>query len=205
MLLSFHQKVLNGYSYIHYEYLSKASFVKKDTYKLDPADLAHGRLAGVQYGTRLSAHDCFELGRQSYNANDHDHSDQWMAQALRILDSDEGNAPTVDRADVLEYMAFSAYVRGNMRRALKITDQLLAINPDHPRAAGNRKYYEGALTSEGATERKKGEDGLGDADVNDQVTVAEEDDNQESGLKVAFNEHKAYKKLCRGEDWMNEE
>ncbi len=69
-------------------------------------------LNGVEYGPLLSAHDCFELGRQSYNVGDHHHANLWLGQAMRRAEEEEeeeGRA-TVDRADVLEYMAFSAYI-----------------------------------------------------------------------------------------------
>jgi len=163
--------------------------------------LAQGHLAGIQYGTRFSAHDCFELGRQNYNVNDHDHSDQWMAQALHILDNEEVNAPTVDRTDVLEYMAFSAYLRGNMRRALELTNQLLTIMPNHPKAAGNVKYYERALAAEKAALRKKGEDGSFYTNMGHQATVVKQKSNKE---KQTSNEQKSCEKLCRGEVWMDE-
>lgn len=127
----------------------------QDTYRLDPAHLARGDLDGVHYGTTLTAHDCFELGRQSYNVGDHDHTAMWMRQALDAWAAEDEK--TVDRADIYEYMAFSAYVQGNMRRALKLTDDLLQLQPDHPRAAGNKVYYENALKSEGGEMNKRGE------------------------------------------------
>lgn len=38
----------------------------QDTYKLDTSSVARGELNGVQYSTKLTSNDCFELGRQSY-------------------------------------------------------------------------------------------------------------------------------------------
>lgn len=57
----------------------------QDTYKLGTSDLARGRLNGVNYGPVLTAHDCFELGRQSYNQGDHYHSNLWMNQVLVLF------------------------------------------------------------------------------------------------------------------------
>lgn len=39
----------------------------QDTYKLDTSSVARGELNGVQYSTKLTSNDCFELGRQSYH------------------------------------------------------------------------------------------------------------------------------------------
>ena len=48
----------------------------QDTYNLRPGDLSQGKLSGKSYGTHLTANDCFELGRQSYNNGDHAHTVQ---------------------------------------------------------------------------------------------------------------------------------
>ncbi len=131
----------------------------QDTYKLDTGDLSRGLLNGVEYGPELTAHDCFELGRQAYNVGDHHHANLWLREALRRAEEEEeeGGDRTVERADVLEYMAFSAYIQGNMRRALRLTEDLLSLEPDHPRAAGNKVYYESSLKEEGGRVKKKGE------------------------------------------------
>ena len=172
----------------------------QDTYKLDTDDLAKGELNGVNYGTALKAHDCFELGRQSYNNGDHYHTLLWMKQALKKWE--EETVKTVDRADILEYLAFSSYTQGNIRKALKWTNELLELRPDHPRAGGNKVYYESTLKSQGgsADRRKRGEDGLGDDDVEEALTVAEEMPQPEE----VSDERKAYEQLCRGEDALTE-
>jgi hypothetical protein len=55
----------------------------QDTYRLDTSSLASGVLNGRYYGTSLTAHDCFELGRQTYNNGDYFHTNIWMEEALR--------------------------------------------------------------------------------------------------------------------------
>lgn len=64
----------------------------------------------------------------------------------------------------MEYLAFSAYMTGNIRRALKLTKQMVELEPEHPRGPGNLEYYQSTLEKKGATLQKRGEDGLGDAD-----------------------------------------
>ena len=72
-----------------------SSFDHQETYKLNTEDLAHGQLNGVTTGSILSAHDCFELGRQSYNSGDAVHTVEWMNQALKRWDEEEKK--TVDK------------------------------------------------------------------------------------------------------------
>lgn len=86
-----------------------------------------------------SASDCFELGRQSYITSDHYHTVLWMTEALDRLElQDPNSADTVSRADILEYLAFSSYMQGHVKHALKLTDELLQLRPDHQRAKGNK-------------------------------------------------------------------
>ena len=61
----------------------------QDTYRLDSRALAAGILGGRFYGPVLRAHDCFEIGRQSYNNGDYFHTNVWMEEALRQLDNEE--------------------------------------------------------------------------------------------------------------------
>ena len=71
----------------------------QETYNLNPTDLTHGKLNGVAYGTTLSAHDCFELGRQHYNSGDMDHAITWMKEANKRLK--EESEATVSRGDII--------------------------------------------------------------------------------------------------------
>ncbi|XP_066942422.1 prolyl 4-hydroxylase subunit alpha-1 isoform X1 [Macrobrachium rosenbergii] len=165
----------------------------QDTYNLDTAQLARGYINGKKQAYReLTAGDCFELGRQSYNSGDHYHTTLWMNEALNRFET-EGNK-TVDRADILEYLAFSTYMQGNVRQALKLTNELLVDKPNHQRAYGNKIYYEEALQKQQAGRVRDGESMDVEA-VEKGYTVAEDSEVADSWQK----ERRAYEKLCRGE------
>lgn len=132
----------------------------QDTYNLDAASLARGELNGVRYSSELSAGDCFELGRQSYNMGDYYHTLLWMREADARLGS-EANETEVERSDILEYLAFSTYKQGNIPLALDLTYKLLDIYPTHPRAAGNVMYYKKEM-EKGNKSKRKGEDEFDD-------------------------------------------
>ena len=51
-------------------------------------------------------------------AGDHYRSSIWMQQALRKW-NEEDELKSVEKAEILEYLAFSLYAQGNMRRALR--------------------------------------------------------------------------------------
>ncbi|XP_046465061.1 prolyl 4-hydroxylase subunit alpha-1 isoform X1 [Neodiprion pinetum] len=168
----------------------------QDTYKLDTAHVARGVLNGVQYSTGLSAGDCFELGRQSYNNADYYHTVLWMQEAMDRL-QEEHNRTTTTKPDILEYLAFSTYMQGNVARALSMTNELLELVPTHQRALGNRAYYQEEMQKKITQQRRKrGEDGQEEAIPADQpFTVAE----KKIKTWEELTERERYEMLCRGE------
>ncbi|ETN72504.1 tetratricopeptide repeat protein [Necator americanus] len=150
----------------------------QDVYKLDTNDLSNGIILGEKVSQKLTAHDAFEVGRAAYNQKDYYHTLTWMQTALNKLENEEEK--TISEAEILEYLAYSLYQQGNLRRALALTKRLAAIAPNHPRAQGNVKWYEDML---------EGKDMEGDLPpiVN---------------KRVEFDgtiERDAYEALCRGE------
>ncbi|KAI3407813.1 hypothetical protein GPALN_014151 [Globodera pallida] len=148
----------------------------QDTYLLKSGDLANGYVGGEYVGTGLSAHDCFEVGRAAYNQKNYFYTLEWMQEALERRPSDELEV------EILEYLAFALYQQGNPSRALAVTRRLVYMAPNHPRAAGNLKWYK------------------------EQMSAEEFDDQNE--LPELQNEYKRYKdiperdsyeSLCRGE------
>ena len=61
----------------------------------------------MKYSAELTAADCFELGRQSYNNGDYYHTQLWMKEAESRLKREANQ--TIDASDILEYLAFSTY------------------------------------------------------------------------------------------------
>ncbi|XP_031337865.1 prolyl 4-hydroxylase subunit alpha-1 isoform X4 [Photinus pyralis] len=157
----------------------------QDTYNLDTSALARGELNGIKYSSELSAADCFELGRQSYNNGDFYHTQLWMREADSRLNSETNK--TVEKSDILEYLAFSTYKQGNLPLALDLTNKLLEIFPAHPRALGNKGFYEEEM--EKLNELKiKGDDESEDIPINDEMAP-----------QVQYPERELYEQLCRGE------
>ncbi|XP_076257689.1 prolyl 4-hydroxylase subunit alpha-1 isoform X2 [Rhynchophorus ferrugineus] len=158
----------------------------QDTYRLDTSSLARGELNGVKYSSELTAADCFELGRQSYNNGDFYHTQLWMEEA-EIRYRHEVNE-TIEHSDILEYLAFSIYKQGNVALALDLTNKLLEIIPTHQRALGNKVYYEGELKEleEKENNKRKGDDG------------SEDIETEGSPYDDPFSKE-LYEALCRGE------
>jgi len=59
-----------------------------------------------------------------------------MTEAMERFYEEENKTST--KPDILEYLAFSTYQQGNVRRALQMTNELLQLQPNHERAIGNK-------------------------------------------------------------------
>ncbi|KRZ08256.1 Prolyl 4-hydroxylase subunit alpha-2 [Trichinella zimbabwensis] len=159
----------------------------QDVYKLDTHELSSGRIKGAKQGLELDANGCFELGRVAYNQKDYYHVILWMQEALNRVEHE--NPPSVDQAEILEYLAFGMYQQGNVKRALQLTKRLQRIKPDHPRAEGNVKWYLDMLAKEGVSR-------VTDHDLPPIVNARPNDQ--------ALPERKDFEALCRGEYLLTE-
>ena len=86
----------------------------------------------------------------------------------------------------------------------RLTNELLELEPAHPRAYGNKVYYEGALKKEGgALKQKRGEDELGDEHDASEVSIQEEEKIKYWKFPVP-QERAMYEQLCRGEETLTD-
>ncbi|KAK0411569.1 hypothetical protein QR680_005721 [Steinernema hermaphroditum] len=142
----------------------------QDTYKLEARDLSRGVILGEKTGRELNAHDCYEIGRTAYNQRQFLHSLRWMEEAMRLLETEE--PPTVERTEILEYLAYGHYKQGDIAKALALTKELRALWPEHPRAEGNVEWYTNMLKS--GEEPKKVEDRSQSAERSEAPLLPEE-------------------------------
>lgn len=70
--------------------------------------------------------DCYDLGKVAYSKADYYHTELWMTQALRQMDQGE-TSTTVDTVTILDYLSFSVYQQGELKRALDYTRRLLEL------------------------------------------------------------------------------
>ncbi|XP_065583051.1 prolyl 4-hydroxylase subunit alpha-1-like isoform X2 [Artemia franciscana] len=168
----------------------------QDTYKLDTKDLARGEILGKRYTRSLTAGDCFELGRQTYNSKDYYHTILWMTEAMSILK--EEVYKTTSESEILEYLAFSIYMQGNIHQALHYTNELLRLVPYHQRALGNKKFYEDTLKKQGAYP-PRGDPGVEGLVPADEMAIT----NELRKPQDPYPERNIYEALCRGEKVMS--
>ncbi|XP_019480185.1 PREDICTED: prolyl 4-hydroxylase subunit alpha-1 [Hipposideros armiger] len=142
---------------------------------------------GVKHKSFLTVEDCFELGKVAYTEADYYHTELWMEQALRQLD--EGEASTIDKVSVLDYLSYAVYQQGDLDKALLLTKKLLELDPEHQRANGNLKYFEYIMAKEKDANKSTSDD------QSDQKTTP-----KKKGVAVDYlPERQKYEMLCRGE------
>ncbi|KAG8185447.1 hypothetical protein JTE90_022378 [Oedothorax gibbosus] len=160
----------------------------QETYLLNTTDLVKGKVAGFKGDTELTASDCFELGMNAYNETDYNLALLWFQQSLDRLDTDEFQM--VYKPKLLEYLSFSAFKVNDMELALKLTKDLIKIDPRYPGVNNNFYFYK----KEVLRKRKESPD-----PKSKEVTEAIVDESEDGRIDPNLIDVKRYKQLCRGE------
>ena len=85
---------------------------------------------------------------------------------------------------------------GNLKRASRLTKEILSLEPDHPRAHSNLAYYKSIISKE---ETKRGDDGSPAVQTKQKESPEEEDDYEIVDPRTLpwRIERRRYEKLCR--------
>ncbi|XP_062863087.1 prolyl 4-hydroxylase subunit alpha-1b isoform X1 [Trichomycterus rosablanca] len=173
---------------------AKALLRLQDTYQLSANTISTGDLPGVVHKSRMTAEDCFELGKVAYAEADYYHTELWMTQALRQLD--EGEDSTVDKVTVMDYLNYAIYQQGELDRALELTKRMLKLDPSHQRANGNLRYFEVQLEKQRKAEEEEARKQDGGEKEKKHI---DKRDVQMKRSRDPLPERKRYEQLCRGQ------
>ncbi|XP_077863014.1 prolyl 4-hydroxylase subunit alpha-1-like [Saccoglossus kowalevskii] len=156
----------------------------QDVYKLRPSDIISGNIHGFQ--TRpLTWQDCFDLGKAAYRKRDHYHVDIWMNEALKkwkVNEERSEHRSDLSIVQVLDYLAFSHYREGNVKKALNISRELLKYEPGHARITRNVKNFQEEIEEKEESSRLI---------LKDKPSVRPN--------STYLDDRDAYEALCRGE------
>lgn len=117
----------------------------QDVYDLSTRDLADGVLNKVVGELSMSAGDCFFIGQRAFRIEDYFHAELWLLEAMSRLEAEE--PPSVARIDILDYLAYLNYEKGDIAKAIQLIEELLEIDPKHDVGLHNLKYYSQKLES----------------------------------------------------------
>lgn len=96
----------------------KAIIRLQETFELDTHDFADGIINGIDYGTKMSASDCYTIGYQAFNLNLSYHSELWIQESLKRLPNEK--VPTVSKAKVIDVLANLASRSGRFHSAIEL-------------------------------------------------------------------------------------
>lgn len=131
----------------------------QDVYNLKPFDFTGGKY-GIQTatGSLLTAMDAFKFGRGAFVSEDMENTRQWMAESLRLLDTESSSQKELpNRFSVLDHLAWSSYQLGDVRSAINYTIEALKVVPDHERSKVNLGNFRELLMATGEEKSKKPE------------------------------------------------
>ncbi|CAF3520069.1 unnamed protein product [Rotaria socialis] len=172
----------------------------QDTYELNTSQLANGELSSKFKSKRLSALECYDLGRVAYTNGDFYHTLMWMQEALDHLDT-ETNHTSINKIDILDHLAYATSQQGNVEHALAITEEILTMAPDHFRAQNNKVYYETIIKNRTLTKKQRRDDIDKSNSTNLKlIQTASNDESYKINNKRSddyFDEQESYEHLCR--------
>ncbi|XP_030369283.1 prolyl 4-hydroxylase subunit alpha-2-like [Scaptodrosophila lebanonensis] len=112
----------------------------QETYKLSTSELADGKILDRQTEAELSASDCYEMGRNAHELNQHQYAVEWLLQA-RSLNQHPENITQVSDLQILELLAPALNRTGNLKLAHMLNSEILKQQPAHEAAIRDNIYY----------------------------------------------------------------
>ena len=171
---------------------AKGLFRLQDTYNLVPDDLARGKILNINDTIRLSAHDCFRIGKVAFENDDFYHAIQWLLTSLTLLNEEEEKS--IEESDILSHLSNALYQKGNIYHAWKMTKRWLSLLPNDIQAKRDFAYYDKIM--------KKNEINW-DEDSSDESKLNVIQNNPDKEGYYSTLKFKVYEALCRGETLMH--
>lgn len=162
----------------------------QEVYDLDISSFANGEILDKQTDVKLSAKDCFLIGKQFYKVKNYRFSRSWMEEALRRYNHEINK--TVRKTDILGYLATTSYIRKDYKRIPEILNEISKNLSDEEKIQKNFTNFERDLLEIDNSSRKGDGGGFGwfyaDPYIGYTITMVDK-----------------YKQLCRNEIGVRED
>ncbi|EDO30487.1 predicted protein [Nematostella vectensis] len=113
----------------------------QDVYNITAKRIASGHLSDITSTPPMSADSCFEIGYAHHRWEKHEEARQWMEESLRRLDPPFRYRGSLQKQDILEFIAWSEYMTEREDLALAHTSELLQLDPNNDFAARNLEFF----------------------------------------------------------------
>ncbi|CAF3338903.1 unnamed protein product [Rotaria socialis] len=119
----------------------------QDTYQFTTSQMANGEIDLKFRSQKLTSDECYHIGHLAYTNNDFHYALMWMQEALDRFDEKNKRA-LIRRIDILDHLSNATFQEGNIENALALTEEMLAIDPNHVQAKANKVYYASLIKSQ---------------------------------------------------------
>ncbi|KAJ8319821.1 hypothetical protein KUTeg_001408 [Tegillarca granosa] len=125
------------FNYIAYR-ISKLQIYQK----LSPADIIKGTISGMQPEEQMNLTDAFDIGKAAFNNEDFYTAIDWLEYIDEQLIANKHQESDINRTTVLSKLSSAYFKNGWIDKALKVTAELLKIDPNNKMAKRNKSYFE---------------------------------------------------------------
>ncbi|CAF1269041.1 unnamed protein product [Rotaria magnacalcarata] len=126
----------------------------QNTYQITTSQMANGEIDLKFRSQKLTSDECYHIGRVAYINNDFYYALMWMQEALDRFDEKNKRA-LISRIDILDHLSNVTFQEGNIENALALTQEMLAIDPNHVPAKANKVYYESLINGQTLSKDQK--------------------------------------------------
>ncbi|XP_062509259.1 prolyl 4-hydroxylase subunit alpha-1-like isoform X2 [Corticium candelabrum] len=174
----------------------------QNTYRIVPSEMVDGKIPGDQK-EKLSSTDCYYLGTVAYEDEKYKHARDWMDETLKRLEIED--ASDLNVVNIYDYLAYSEYKLGNVKRATRLTRKMISLEPGHLRAQANLAHYQRMLADERlkSGEEPTGDDVMATEEEEERQPTFDEEKDEDYRLDLDPRswpwevERRRYEKLCR--------
>lgn len=160
---------------------AEAIFRLQETYGINAAAFASGKIDGMEVDATMSARDCFDLGYQAYAGKNYAKGSEWLYQSY-FRTKRENNDTNVNWIGLMDALSNSLFHLGDVEGAFNITKELLEMFPDYEKAVIDFQKYKTMLYPE-----------------NEALDQLEGNGEQLDPYEYSQHEFQRYIKVCRGE------
>ncbi|XP_055353885.1 prolyl 4-hydroxylase subunit alpha-2-like [Paramacrobiotus metropolitanus] len=154
----------------------------QNTYKIQPRDIAYGKVPGTRRTPAFTSREAFIVGHQQALEKQFNSASAWLEVSLDIFNTE--TVKTQTHTELLDWLQYSIFHdSGNAYRALELMKDIQKIDPTYANIPDNLKTYGGIVENGTAAELER---------MKSEVIQPKYIDDH-------------YAALCRGEDLMDPE
>ncbi|XP_039431116.1 prolyl 4-hydroxylase subunit alpha-1-like [Culex pipiens pallens] len=112
----------------------------QDLYMMEATDLAKGNVYGHKLVRELTPDECYRVGLALAQGKYFTNANQWFREALRRWKAED--SPGISKFEILDYFTYSLTEDGEHEEAMKLTEELLKLDPKNAAVLSKKKVIQ---------------------------------------------------------------